>query len=523
MSKTVNCMNLKLVLFTVFLVVIFSSLSISQNIHTVEGRRVEIVNAGSLKSANHIADGAKRLIDNVQFKQDNILMFCDSAYFYKNNSLDAFGHIHIQQDDSLHMYGDFLKYDGNTKKAILTKNVIVDKGDMHLTTDILNYDVSKSIGYYTTPGRIVNKDNILTSDQGYYFSKINDFHFKNYVVLTNPQFVINCDTMKYNTDSKITRFFGPTTIKSKNNLIYCEDGYYDTFKDQSRFSKNSYIISGEQKMIGDSLYYDRKKGIGRAIKNVQIVDTVQNITITGMKAIHYELTATSIITENALLTQIYDKDTLYLHADTLKSISEKKDTTVSKTTDTTTKEQKLFAYHKVKFFKSDLQGKCDSLFYTSSDSTMKMFRNPTIWSDVNQLTADSITIFIGNKSIKSIELRVNAFIVSQEDSSMYNQIRGKYMKGFFNDNKLSRIHVRGNGQTIYYVEEKNEVKAVNRTDCTDLNIYLKENEMDKITFITKPESTLFPIEQVVLKEFKLKDFSWREKNRPKDAKDIFNW
>ena len=119
---------------------------------------------------------------------------------------------------------------------------------MHLSTDILNYDVAKSIGYYTTPGKIVNKENVLTSSQGYYFSKLNDFHFKNNVVLTNPQFVINCDTMKYNTTSRITYFIGPTTIKSKNNLIYCEDGYYDTFKDQSRFSKNSYIISGEQKM-----------------------------------------------------------------------------------------------------------------------------------------------------------------------------------------------------------------------------------------------------------------------------------
>jgi len=514
-----NKVSFKLIVFSFF----FTHFSFSQNTHNIGGRRVEIVNAGSLKSATDIADGAKRLIGNVQFKQDNVLMFCDSAYFYKNNSLDAFGHIHIQQDDSLHMYGDFLNYDGNTKKAILTKNVVVDKGDMHLTTDVLNYDVSKSIGYYTTPGRIINRDNILTSDHGYYFSKANDFHFKKNVVLTNPQFVINCDTMKYNTQSKITYFVGPTTIKSKNNLIYCEDGYYDTFKDQSRFSKNSYIISGEQKMIGDSLYYDRKKGVGRAVKNVQIIDTAQNINITGMRAIHYELTATSIITENALLTQIYDKDTLYLHADTLKSVGEVRDSTKSKAVDTTKKMQKLFAYHKVKFFKRDLQGKCDSLYYTNEDSTMKLFRNPTIWSDVNQLTGDSITIFVGKKSIKAIELRGSAFIVSEEDSIMYNQVRGKYMKGFFKDDKLARINVRGNGQTIYYVEEKEEIKAVNRTDCTDLNIYLKENEMDRITFITKPESTLFPIDLVALKDFKLKDFSWRIKQRPKDEKDIFNW
>jgi len=489
-----------------------------------KGKSVEIVHANSLKSANYISEGTQRLLGNVQFKQDNVLMFCDSAYFYKNNSLDAFGHIHIQQDDSLHMYGDLLKYDGNTKKAILTKNVIVNKGDMQLTTDALNYDVSKSIGYYVTPGKIINRDNILTSNQGYYFSKSNDFHFKKNVVVVNPQFTINCDTMKYNTNSKITYFVGPTTIKGKNNLIYCEDGYYDTYKDFSRFSKKSYIISNKKKMWGDSLYYDRKKGLGRAVKNIHIIDSAQNMNVKGDLALHYELKDMSLITGKALLMQTYDNDTLFLHADTLKAIDKyMSDSSKTKKSDSTQKEQQIFAYHKVKFYKSDMQGKCDSLFYTSLDSTMHLFKNPTLWSEKNQLTADSIIIYIGAKSVKAIELKTTAFIASEEDSTMYNQIRGKYMKGYLKDNKLYRINVRGNGQTVYFVKEKDDIQAINRTDCTDMNIYLVENEMDKITFITKPESTLFPIDKVELKEFKLKDFSWRNIHRPKNFNDIFIW
>ncbi len=521
-------------------------------------KKVEILNAGSLKFANNIAEGAKRLIGDVQFKHENTLMFCDSAYFYSDNSLDAFGHVRIQQNDGSTLYGDFLKYSGETKLAVLTRNVKITKGDMELTTDVLNYDISTGIGYYTTPARIVNKDNVLTSDKGSFFSKTNDFNFKKNVVLTNPQFVINCDTMRYNTTSKITYFLGPTTIKSKENLIYCEDGWYDTNNDLSRFNKNAYIISKEQKMMGDSLYYDRKQGIGRGYKNIQIIDTAQNITIQGDYAIHYEQTDLSYVTGNAVMIQRFEKDTLYLHADTLKAVSsglghkkiqpkleiqepkgkgkdsknkkkkeKEKELPVIKekenSDEQTSNSKQLFAYHKVKFYKNDMQGKCDSLVFSTTDSTMKLYGRPVIWSEENQLTADSMKILTGGKSIREIELKSSGFIVSKEDSIHYNQIRGKYVKGFFKKNDLYLIKVEGNGQTIYYDKDKTKLRAVNRADCTNLNIYLKDKKMNHITFITKPEATLYPLDKIDVKELKLKDFNWRGHERPLKVADIFVW
>lgn len=539
-------------LLPVFLFLFFLPLlSFSQSELKKDGKKIQIEHAGSLQFDKKLGNGAQRLIGDVRFRQENTLMFCDSAYLYKDNSLDAFGHVHIQQGDSINLFGELLKYNGNTKKALITKNVMVNKGDMQLTTDELNYDVSTSVGYYVTPARIINKENTLTSNTGYFFAKSNDLTFKKNVILTNPQFVINCDTMRYNTSSKITYFIGPTTIKSKDNMIYAEDGWYDTYNDQSRFSKNSYILTKEQKMYGDSLYYDRKKGIGRAIKNVHIIDTTQNIDIKGQYALHYEFKDLSIVTGEALLTQIYDKDTLYLHADTLKAIGSnmKKDPkTLSKETttavtppkrkikeikvvgnDTTItyepipSDQKLFAYHKVKFYKNDLQGKCDSLYYGTKDSTMRMFGGPVLWSDENQLTSDSIKVVTGGKAIRSIELKGAAFIVSEEDSTRYNQIRGKKMTGHFQKNKLYLVHVEGNGQTLYFIKEKEEIKAVNRADCSDLNVYMKNNKVEKITFITKPDATLFPLDQVKANEMKLKDFNWRKTDRPGSVKEIFIW
>ncbi len=528
-------------LFAVFcFLFLFSFRSFSQKEKTTGAKRVEILNADVLKFDNNIGNGAKRLIGAVEFKHENVLMFCDSAYFYPDNSLDAFGHIHIKQpDDSTDLYGDFLKYDGNTKKAVVTNNVILDKGDMHLTTDVLNYNTATRIAFYNTSGRIINKENVLTSEQGYFFGATNNLTFKKNVVLNNPQFVINCDTMRYHVPSKITYFKGPTTIKSKENIIYCEDGWYDTKKDLSRFSKNSYILTEEQKMFGDSVFYDRNTGIAKALHHIQIIDTIQHITITGDVAMHNEYTDISTVTGNALLTQFAEKDTLYLHADTLKSaggnIKSKKETVENTASSFDPKDtlqiknssnatvKRLFAYWHVKFFKNDLQGKCDSMAYSTNDSTMRLFGLPTLWSEKNQLTGDSMALVIGKKSMRSIELFGTAFITSQEDSLRFNQVRGKYMKGFFKNNDLYRVNVEGNGQTIYYAKEDEKIKAVNRADCSDLHIYLTENKMDRITFVTRPDATLFPLDKVDIKDLKLKDFSWRIHQRPLSKKDIFIW
>jgi len=499
-------------------------------------KKLEIIHAGSLRFDESLGNGAKRLIKDVEMKHEDVLMFCDSAYFYSDNTLEAFSRVHIQQNDTIHIYGDHLKYNGNDKKAIITGNVVVHKGNMQLFTNMLNYDLSSSVGYYTDKGRIIDKENVLTSQQGYLYSITNDLYFKQDVVLTHqakeekkPGFVINCDTMRYSTSTKITYFYGPTTIKSDNSLIYCEDGWYNTNNELSRFSKNSYIIKDKQKMFGDTVFYNGEKNIGEAFTNVQIIDTAEHTIIKGDYAIHYESRDLSIITGNALLIKIFETDTLFLHADTLKAFGEnQKQKTENRKhkrveTEKADTNHLLFAYHKVKFFKSDLQGKCDSMVYSIKDSTMKLFGKPVFWSTENQLTADSAVIYTGNKTIKSLELKHNAFIASQKDSVHYNQIRGKKMHGFFKNNKLYLIKAKGNGQTIYYVEDGGQLTGVNRAECSNLDIYLEDQKINRIVFITKPDATLYPLEKIDVTEFRLKGFKWRMKERPLKSSDVFVW
>ncbi|MES2837620.1 MAG: OstA-like protein [Bacteroidota bacterium] len=509
---------------------------------------IELVNADVLLYDETTGNTAQRLVGNVQFKHENALLFCDSAYLYDDNKVDAFGKVHIQQGDSTHIYGDSLAYDGNTKLAKLKHNVKLVDSDVTLTTDSMDYDRNTNIAYYKTKGTIINKENTLVSESGYYHSSEHTMYFKKNVVLTNPKYTMTCDTLKYDTSDKIAYFQSPTHIKSKENLIYCENGWYDTESNKAQFNKNAFIKTKNQTLAGDSLYYDRTNGYGKAIKNITVTDSAQKMIITGDLADFYQRNKHTVVTKKALFMQIEGKDTLFLHADTLKHYttsyadtvkpkvvevpvkkgkkkkSETKKVVKEEPEDAEEKDRFIYAYHKVKFYKKDMQGMCDSLVYSTTDSLMKMFKVPVLWSEANQLTGDQINIKSFDGKIETLHLTNNAFISEEVDSNMYNQIKGKTMIGYFVKNELSRISVKGNGQTIYYAKEDNDSYiGVNKAECTDLMIYLKESKVDKITFYKKPVATLYPIDKISGDDLFLKDFKWYGAKRPKNRYDVFVW
>ncbi len=481
-----------------------------------KNKQVEIVQASSLEGSKINGIEVRRLVGNVIFKQDNTLMYCDSALFYETtNSIDAFGNIRIEGPDAK-MYGEILHYDGNTKSSRVNKNVRLTDGKMELTTDAMNYDLNTEIADYSTGGKVVDNENVLTSQRGYYYSKDKMVFFKDNVVLVNPKYIMNSDTLKYNTTSATAFFYGPSTIQSTSKdsaYIYCENGWYNTKTEKSFFSKHAFIQTRENILNGDSILYNRKEGIGRAFKNVMITDTTQKIIINGDYAYINEKTNRSLVTGKTMLTKIFDTDSMYLHADTLYA-----------TNDSVTKQKTYFAYKHVRIFKTDLQGKCDSLVYSSKDSTIHFYSDPVLWSNQNQLTADSISLLLAGNKIYSMNLRVNSFISSSEDSLRFNQIKGRDMIGYFNDNNLYKINVNGNGQTIYYLRNnKKQLSGVNRAESSDLIIFIEESKVQKISLLNKPDATLYPIKQIEPQELKLKGFNWLKDKQPRNKEDIFIW
>jgi lipopolysaccharide export system protein LptA len=520
--------SLQIKLKTIFLVGIFLfSGPLVCYAQSKKPTRIELLHADYADFDQAINSEAQRLIGNVSFKHENAFMYCDSAYLYKEkNSLEAFGRVRIIQGDSMTLTGKRLLYEGNSQLAKVFDDVMMTDRKMTLTTSRLDYDMKRDIAFYSDSAHIVDSENTLTSRLGYFYSDSHDLFFRKDVLLVNPQYTMTCDTLRYNTTSKTAFFLGPTYIQSKQNLIYCENGWYNTDNQTSSFYKNAYLKTRTQILKGDTVYYERNTGVGKGFGNVSVNDSLNKVLINGDYAEHHELSDSSFVTGHAMMIQVFEKDSLFLHGDTLMAIADQQ---TVKTDTSQNKKRNLFAFHHVKLYKSDFQGRCDSLVYNYSDSTIRLFRNPVLWSGLNQLTADSVTIQTANSRIAKMYMVNSAFIVSRADSTeqgtvdslRFNQIRGKNMTGFFSDNKLYKINVEGNGQTIYYAKNKNKKDfGVNRADCSDLVIYINENKVEKITLLNEPDGTLYPIKELSPKDLRLKGFTWKSELRPVTQEDI---
>lgn len=524
----------RVVCIILFLILI-SNFGFSQKV-----RKIEIINSDVLMFDEAVSKDYRRLIGNVQLKHENALMYCDSAHLYTDgNYFDAFSNVHIVQGDTLHVYGDFLKYDGNIKLSKIRRNVKLINNEAVLTTDSLDYDRNTEIAHYFYKGKIVDNENVLTSIHGYYHSKTKDYFSIDSVKLVNPDYVMTCDTLRYNTESEIAFFLGPTKIKGDSNFIYCENGWYNTKTNISQYNKNAYLENGNQRIKGDSLYYDRNQKYGKAFKNVSIIDSTENIILKGHYAYYNELSENSLLTDSALFIQLERKtDTIYttdttdienlitkkeiitkldsmvLHSDTIRSI-------VIKENDD---EYKIVrAYNHVKMYKNDFQGMCDSLVYNFKDSVIRLYTVPVLWSGVNQLTANFISIYTKDNKPDYVVLDSLGFIISQEDTIKYNQIKGKRITGYFQDSELYKILVEGNGQTLYYPKDKEEIIGVNKAICSNLIIYVTNGDFDKILFLTLPDATMYPTEELPKEELRMKDFNWYDLMRPININDVFRW
>lgn len=474
---------------------------------------IKLVRAGSLQYDQSLGINAKRLIGDVVCEHEGAVMRCDSAYLYDDKKMQAFGHISVTKGDSIFVYGDKLFYDSGTRLATLEKNVRCIEKDMTLTTNLMTYDLANSVANYYDGGTIVNKENVLKSKNGHYYSVSKELAFHYDVELKNPSYTMRGDTLRYNTVTKTAYFLGPSIILSKENYIYCENGFYNTDKEYSRFSKNAVIVTKDQKLTGDSIYYDRKKGYGKAMKNVTIIDTTNKSIITGNYADHYEKGNRAVVTDRAVYARILDKDTVFVAADTLQY--NEPDSTHSY----------VKAHRHVRIYKTDLQGLCDSLGYSLHDSLMRMYNSPVLWAKNGQVLAKQIDVMTGVQRIKQFELNGNAILIQKVDSldeEKFNQVAGRKIDGFFEKDSLRKVNVIGNAQIIYYVKQKKKISGVNRTNCSDLTLWFGGDDgMDRATFRHKPESVVLPMAEVDDREMRLKGFLWLENKRPKSKADLF--
>lgn len=503
-------MSIEFCKYSIFIFLVFCIIGINAQIT----RKVEVLHANSLEYDETIGINAKRLLGKVVFRHEDAYMFCDSAYFYDyTNTIKAYNNVRIKQGDSILLIGKYLEYDGNSKIARMRDSIVFLHNKSFLITDSLDYYRDKDMAMYYEWGKIYDGDNRLKSKRGYYYTRRKDYYAVDSVVLINPEYTMYSDTLRYNTESAISYFYGPTNIVSDSNFIYCENGYYDTRKDQAAFSENAWLRSGTNYLQGDSLFYDRKIRFGEAFNNVSIIDTVENLRAFGDYGYYFENPQKAMLTKRTLVEYIFDADTVFMHADT-----------VFITVDTA--DNKLLrAFYKVQVYKSDFQAACDSLSFFSQDSIARMFYNPVIWGEKSQLTADFIQLHLKDKSPDWFFLEGNAFAIQQHDSLNFNQISSRTMLGTITNKNIETIVLKNDCQTIYYVvdDETNDIVAFNKVVSSNMKFFFKDDKINKIWFYEKPDGQTIPIEQIKNEQRYLRGFKWLYEFRPKSQEDIYIW
>lgn len=498
--------------YIIFLLIIF----LGVNSYAQKTTKVKLIRSNELLMDDKFNKNIQRLIGDVVMLHDSTYFYCDSAWLNrKENNFRAFSNVHINVNDTLDIYSDSLNYDGSTRIADLYGNVKLVDNRATLTTDHLTYDRNTRIAYYYTGAVIVSDSNVLTSSIGYYYTDPKEAYFRNDVVLTNPDYIMNSDTLKYNTTSKIAWFFGPSTIVGEKDSIYCEDGWYDTENDIARLKLNVYVQHTEQILKGDTVFYRRFPGFGIAENNVVLHDTVQDIYVMGNYAEYDDELHYAYVTDSAMAILPDKKDSLYLHADTMWM-----------RTDSSGAAELMQAYYKVKFYRKSLQGKCDSLVYHFIDSTIIMYNDPVMWSQENQLSSDSVKIVLTNNQIDTMVLHGSCFIIMEDDTifKRFNQVKGRIMVGYFQDNEIVRIRVTGNAETLYFLREENHALIGIQTALSNkMLIYLDSNKISGLTYIDQPDGAIHTPFELSEEELLLRDFKWIEDQRPMRKEDIFRW
>ena len=457
------------------------------------------------------------LVGNVQFRRDSMYMYCDSAHYFRNkNSFQAFGHVRMEQGDTLFLFGDYLDFDGDTNMARVRHNVkLIDKNTI-LETDSLDFDRNFNLGYFFDYGTLSDEESVLSSYYGEYNVDTKDAFFQYEVVLEHPDFRMLTDTLRYNTDSKVANIYGPSNMYSGESEVYSERGRYNTSTKHAFLLNRSVLYNDNKNVTADSLFYDTQAGYSEVFGNIIYSDTVNRNMLTGEYAYLNEIVDSAYVTGRAVATDYSQKDSLFLHADTIWA--------VSYNVDTDSVYRKIKAYNRVRAWGKELQAVCDSLIFDSRDTCLTMYKDPILWNKDIQLLGEVVKIYMDSTNIDWVHVINQALYVEPVDSVNYDQIKGQEMKFYFNEGKLAEMQVIGSVNVIFYpVESDGTYMGMNTTTAGRVIAYLKDGEMDKIVIPKEAKGVFYPMSQRPADKRFLDNFAWFDFIRPMSKEDIFVW
>ncbi|MFS4470980.1 OstA-like protein [Chryseobacterium sp. T20] len=492
--------------------------------------KVKIIHADEIKKSPEKYDGNQYFTGNVQIEHQGSILTADEVVLYnEENFVKAIGNTRLQNTDGSVITAGEMEYDANTQKGVARKNVVLTDPKQTIKTDILYYDRLANQAYFNTGGTISDGQNVTYAKVGTYFLNTRVVDLTGNVKIETPQYIIEGPNIKQNQNTKIADFLGPTTITSKTNprnRIYTEKGTYRMDSKEAFLTKNSRIFYNEKILTGDDMYYNQITGFGKATGNVTLDDPIEKRYIKGGYGEIFEKKDSAMMTKNPYAVKVMEKDSIYFAAE--KIISYQRPDTL----DIKVKKSYLRAFKKARIFKSNAQGRADSIAFNETDGIMHMYTNPILWSGEKQVTGDKVEAYFNTKTedIDSLKVIGNAFAISKVDSltlkDEFNQVKGKFMTVYYEKNAIKEARVVGNAQSIVYVDDtdqetkKPERIGITLSTCGIIGALFEERALQIISCSIGAASDTYPMSMIEPSKRKFPDFNWNTKDRIRKWQDI---
>lgn len=502
-------------------------------IKIVQGKSLRMITIDSASTLETIAG-------DVIIKEGLTTFYCDSATLNrKTNVLEAYGNIHINDNDSIHTYAQNLRYVGTERIAYLKKNVKLTDKKGTLYTDDLEYNLRTGIATYKNGGRITNDKTVLTSRDGVYYADTKDVYFKNDVHLKDPDRDIWTDSLLYNIKTNIATFIAKTRIVGKDgSVINTTSGTYNLATGEAIFFERTFFSDSTRSAVADKMAYDKTSEVLQMEGNAKLVDSVNNVTVVGGQIFADGKVKSFLASRKPVMILYRDGDSTYIAGDTLfsglriydslerKMMIQKdtlKKTLVVNGNDADTSIRYFLAFHHVRIFNDSLQAVSDSLHYSTADSTFKLFGEPVVWNDKSQVTGDTLYMYTENQKPKRLYVFNNGMIVNQTKEGMFNQIAGRTLNGYFVDGSIDYVRVKGSpAESVYYPQDDDSAYiGMNRSSGDVIDIYFVKKELNKVKFINDVNGILYPIKDIPADKKELRGFKWLDHRRPKNKLELF--
>lgn len=475
------------------------------------------------------------VVGNVEFRKGDMFMYCDSAHFYDtDNSLDAFGNVRMEQGDTLFVYADELSYNGNKELAELFaapgKKVRLINRDVMLETDVFNYDMAINLGYYNVGGVLTDKQNRLESIEGEYSPDSKDANFYGQVHLNShsqrDSLDIYTDTLLYNTGTHVAELVCYSEIINAQGTIFTSNGTYNTDAGIADLYDRSLVVTSTDKTLtGDTLFYDRKRGYGEAFGNMVMTDSVKKTTLKGDYGFYNELTDSAFVTGRTLGMEYSGQDTLYMHGDTIRAfrvINEIPADSIHEVCADTT--HYVIVNPRVRFYRADIQGLCDSLTLVQRDSMMYLDIHPIVWSGERQIFGSTIEVHFNDSTADWANLPQFGLMAEAIEEGFYNQLSGKVMKAYFENQDLKHLDVSGNVQAIFLPQESDSTyNKIFNVESSFLAADFNKRQLERMKLWPQTNGTGTPLYLAKKSLYYLPRFKWYGDLRPVSPEDVFNY